>query len=472
MYCPAQSSLIWRRCFDDSRDRAACDTWKLLDFPRHRDTIVELLLQPPSDSGKSVSPWSRPSAWLREKNLSRDFWMFFTIAFFYDAGFAVYVFLFNLYLSDSGFGERTIGLVGGALTLGSLLGTLPTGILARKLGLRRVLVFCLVAAPLMSVMRTLWMWEGAQIGLAFLAGLAMSTWGVCFLSAVGGLTNEKNRASAFSLIFSVSIGTSALGGVVCGSLPKWLRMAGITMRAADLERMILLAACGVAFGGLVPALCLRVPAPSGEAASAEARPSSQSWFRQWRPDPFLVRFLPLMALWSAILAAFTPFANVYLARDLHIPLTRIGFIFSAVQVVQLCLGLLTPVVFRLLGLINGIVAIQIAAAVALASMAGVRNEGLAVVFYLTFSAAQWMSSPGLYNLLMSETPDKERTTAAAMTLFCNSLAGSIATAGAGILFARFGYPPVLMGIAAVAMVVAILFRTLIAPQSRNVAMQP
>ena len=52
-------------------------------------------------------------------------------------------------------------------------------------------------------------------------------------------------------------------------------------------------------------------------------------------------------------------------------------------------------VFRLLGLINGIVATQIAAAVSLASMAGVRDERLAVAFYLTFSAAQWMSSPGL-----------------------------------------------------------------------------
>lgn len=420
---------------------------------------MELLLQPSSDPGKTLSFWSDPSAWLREKNLSRDFWVFFTAAFFYDAGFAVYVFLFNLYLLDCGFRERAIGLVGGAMTLGSLLGTLPAGVLVRKLGLRRILVFCFVAAPTMSAMRTLWMWEGAQIALAFLGGLAMSAWGVCFLTSVGRLTNEKNRASAFSLIFSVSIGTSALGGLACGYLPKWLIMAGITMRAADLKRLILLVACGVAFVGLAPVLRLRVPSQSGEEASVEVGPS-RNWFRQWRLDPFLVRFLPLMALWCAILAAFTPFANVYLARDLHVPLTRIGPIFAAAQVVQLCFGLLTPVVFRMLGLINGIVATQIAAAVALASMAGARDEAMAVALYLTFSAAQWMSSPGLYNLLMSETPVKERATAAAMTLFCNALAGSVATAVAGILFARFGYPPVLLGIAALALAVAILFRTL------------
>jgi len=73
---------------------------------------------------------------------------------------------------------------------------------------------------------------------------------------------------------------------------------------------------------------------------------------------------------------------------------------------------------------------------------------------------------------MSETPDKERSTAAAMTLTCNALAGSGATAGAGILFARFGYPLTLLGIALLALTVAILFRILIAPQSRKAAVMP
>jgi hypothetical protein len=48
--------------------------------------------------------------------------------------------------------------------------------------------------------------------------------------------------------------------------------------------------------------------------------------------------------------------------------------------------------------------------------------------------------------------------ASAMTLFCNALAGSAATAAAGILFTRFGHPPVLFAIAAVALTIAALFR--------------
>jgi hypothetical protein len=76
-----------------------------------------------------------------------------------------------------------------------------------------------------------------------------------------------------------------------------------------------------------------------------------------------------------------------------------------------------------------------------------------------------MSSPGLYNLLMNETPDAERSAAAAMTLFCNALVASVATAGAGVLLTRFGYPPVLFSLAAVALTIALLFRFLLsAPQ--------
>ena len=58
-----------------------------------------------------------------------------------------------------------------------------------------------------------------------------------------------------------------------------------------------------------------------------------------------------------------------------------------------------------------------------------------------------------------------------MTLFCNALAGSAATAGAGILFTRFGYPPVLLGIATLAMLIALLFRLFVMPRP-GVAAQP
>jgi predicted MFS family arabinose efflux permease len=177
-------------------------------------------------------------------------------------------------------------------------------------------------------------------------------------------------------------------------------------------------------------------------------------------------------LWTAVLASFTPFANVYLSKDLHISFAQIGLIYSTAQVVQLCVGLLTPVVFRWLGLVNGIVATQVATAAAIGCLAGTHDRRLAVALYLSFSATQWMSSPGLYNLLMSKVPDKDRSSAAAMTLFCNALLQSCATACAGILFVQFGYPRVLLGIAALALTAALLFGTFVAPEGSRAPAQP
>ena len=111
---------------------------------------MELLLtQSEPSPGKQISFWKSPSAWLHAKNLGNGYWIFFMAAFFFDAGFAIYVFLFNLYLLDLHFNERAMGLIGGSMTLGSLIGTLPAGLLARKIGLRPLLIFCFITASLL-----------------------------------------------------------------------------------------------------------------------------------------------------------------------------------------------------------------------------------------------------------------------------------------------------------------------------------
>lgn len=420
------------------------------------------LAQPRTTPGKQISAWRNPSGWLAVQDLGRGYWNFFSSAFFFDAGFATYFFLFNLFLLDYHFNERAIGLIGSALTFGTLVGTLPAGALAQRLGLRPLLIFCFVAAPFLGILRTLWMWEPAQIALAFLAGLAMCLWGVCYLPAIARLTVEKNRTAGFSLTFAASMGTSVLGGVVCGYLPRWLGAAGIVLPPARVKQLILLGACGIVLAGLLPLFSLRIPQ---EKRVENRNPTTRrAWLDLMPSHPFLRRFLPLMALWSAVLAAFNPFANVYMAHDLHIPLSRIGIVFSLTQIVQFGMGLLVPMIVRATSLMYSIVAMQVVAAFALGCMGVAWNNTLAIVFYLIFAAAQWMSSPGLYNLLMNETPDGQRGSAAAMTLFCNSFAGAAATAATGVLLTRFGYKPVLLGIASIALATACLFPMLIVPQ--------
>ncbi len=415
--------------------------------------------------------WRDPVAWLRGKKLSRDYWVLYTAFFFFHTGIAAYYFLFNLYLLDCHFNDRTIGLVGGALSLGTAVGALPAGLLAKKVGLSPMLIGCFIATPFIGALRAVMMWQSAQIGLAFLAGLALCLSGVCCLPAVARLSSEENRAAAFGLIYSTSVGMSALGGVVCGYLPLWLRHAGFVMEPVQVKRLMLLAACGIAATGLFALIHLRIPSLKRE-NSGEERIKKDAGYRSWRLHPFLLRFFPAMILWTAVLTSFAPFSGVYLSQGRHIPLARIGLIFFVAQLVQSGLGLLSPIVFRRLGLLKGIVATQILTAVALGCLAGTTDDRLVAPLFIAFTAIQWMNTPGLENLLMSGVPDEDRSTASSMMMFCNAVVAAGATSGAGILFGQFGYPRVMLGISALAVTAAILFGVLTSPARSHAEVEP
>ena len=194
------------------------------------------------------------------------------------------------------------------------------------------------------------------------------------------------------------------------------------MQPVEVKRFILLVSCAIVFLGLIPVLRLRIPSQPKEETALDFQSDRWSWLRAWKLSPFLWRFLPLMALWSAVLAAFNPFGQRLPVAGIACPddadRTDLFHRAGAAARRRTCDPICSPRtwVSREASLLT-----QILAAVALGLMGGAKNGQLAVPLYLTFSAAQWMSSPGVYNLLMNETPDAERSTAAAMMLFCDAL---------------------------------------------------
>ena len=338
--------------------------------------------------------WRNPAAWLQEQKLSRSFWVFFTAALL----FRLWIFGLLLSIQSVSAGpslQRSIDRADrwradAGLGCRDVAGR-PAGAEDRTSAAADRLLCCCTAVELCACCGNV----GNGTDRPGVSGrLGDVHVGRVFLPAVARLTTEENRASAFSLIFSASIGTSTLGGIVCGYLPQWLSMAGFAMQPAEVKRLILLVSCGIAAMGLLAVLRMRLPLPQSEALEQDPK-HDRTEHRRWKLHPFLLRFLPAMALWTAVLASFTPFANVYLSRNLHVPMSQIGLIFSAAQIVQLCVRLLTPMLFRALGMVNGIVATQLLTALALGCLAGTQSTRLAVALYLSFSALQWMSAPGL-----------------------------------------------------------------------------
>jgi MFS family permease len=388
--------------------------------------------------------------------LSRQFWTFFVAAFFFDFGVGLYFFLFNLFLLNLRFDERTMGIISGALMLGNVLGTIPVSILARRFGLQKLLLFCFIAAPIISICRTAFLWMPAQIGLAFLAGVALSSWPVCFAPTVAGLTTEKNRVFGFSIVFATGIGTGTLAGLVGGSIPQMVLHVHGVNSASDGMRLVLIAACIIGMLGVWPIAILKLGIP----AKTE---------RHKRPlfHPFLIRFLPPFAVWSIVTGSFIPFAPVFFQKQLNISLQHVGLIFSGSQLAQFCAVLIAPLLYRKAGSIAGIICAQLIAGATMLALGASHSAPFAVAWYLSYTAVQFSASPGFYGLLMNRVPEADRSTASAVQNIVGALAGAGSAALTGTLVVRYGYGLVFKGNAILAGFAALLVLGSLAQERRT-----
>jgi MFS family permease len=383
--------------------------------------------------------------------LNRRFWTFFCVAVFCNLGLMIFFLLYNLYLLDFGFNERFLGLVVGAFSLGSMLGALPAGALAQRLGLRKTILFCLVLVALSSALRAEVASRFALLAISVVAGVALSIWAVCLSPAVAQLTDERCRSVGFSVMFSTGIGIGVIGGIVAGHLPAWLSTHFGISGAMQSKRVSLLVSALVVAVGIIPALFLRFA------------PHSASNKKVFPRSPFLLRFLLVMGTWTLVTGSFSPFFNAYATQYLHLPLESVGSIFSVSQLTQVVAILLSPIVFRQFGFVPGIMYMQLAASLSFAWLALDHHGALVPLSYSCLVAFQWMSEPGLYSLLMERVQPHEQSGASAMNTLTNSASQAFAGMLAGAGYARFGYPPVLWTLAALAAAMALLLRFLLDP---------
>ncbi|HEY6490644.1 MAG TPA: MFS transporter [Terracidiphilus sp.] len=386
---------------------------------------------------------------------NRNFWIFFAAAFCFDFGFGLFFFLFNLYLTDLHWNERILGILTGTLTLGNVCGTIPITILVRRYGLQKMLLLCFLVAPLLSFLRTFLIFVPAQVALAFLTGIAMSSWPICFSPAIAALTDDKNRVRGFSITFATGIGLGTLAGLTGGYLPEWLQKAGHASALIPSMRTVLQFACLIAFLGAWPILKLRLPVP---------QPTQHRRIRIFHP--FLLWFLPGFVVWNVVTGSFAPFAPVYLQQHLGIALPHVGVIFSVSQLLQFAAVLLAPLFYRKWGRIAGIAFAQAATALALVCMAAAHSTTFAVAWFFAFCGMQWTTGPGIYSFLMDHIPDEERSTASALQNLSGAICQAATAAVTGACIVRFGYANVLYGNAAFAIAAAVLFVLLLSRADR------
>jgi MFS family permease len=392
--------------------------------------------------------------WLSSFNLGKGFWSFFAGSFFFDLGMFIFFVLYNLYLLDRGYKENVLGLVASASAIGGIVGAIPAGLFAQRFGLRNALLLCLTSVSAVFALRSVVTSENLLLALAFVGGMVITIWAVCISPAVAQLTNEKSRPLGFSSIFSSGIAVGILGGQAGGRLPGWIGSISSNATPVHTKQIALLIACALTGLGAIPISRIKF-----SALPAKVR-------KIYPSRGFIGRYLAAMAVWTLAVGAFEPFFNAYFAQHFHMPLQEIGSLFSYAQLSQVIAIMASPILFRKVGVVDGIVYVQIAAAITLGGLAMCTRAPVAAVVYVGYTALQWMTEPGMMLLLMNRVAPEERTGASALSFLVMNIAGALATAIAGASFSKFGYPFVLMVVSIVGLVAAFIFRLVLAENER------
>jgi flagellar biosynthesis protein FliQ len=369
--------------------------------------------------------------WVVKSGLTGGYWRFYLTALIFNLSLMIFYLLYNLHLAGIGYDEGFVGRVTFAMQAGSLIGSLLAAFTAARIGLRPSLILCFIATGVMCALRSLGVGRTELLVFGFTGGVFQSMWAVCLGPTVTMLTNERSRAFAFSLTFATGVGLGMVAGLIGGRLPSLLHS---TQNA-------LLLASALAPCAALPLLRLKLSAPVAWKKTAYA------------VNPFVLRFLGALAIWGAATGAFNPFFNLFFSRGLNLSVEKIGGIYSATQAAQLIAMLASPLVLKRFGVGPAIALMQAATGIALAGL-GLSPPALAGWAYGMYMAFQYMSEPGMYNLLMSSVPAEQRTGASAMNFITLFGSQAIASWIAGEAIARYGYRPVLLVAAVLALLAA------------------
>jgi predicted MFS family arabinose efflux permease len=382
--------------------------------------------------------------------LGIHYWRILLAEGFVDFGMFVFFFLYNLYLLQLGFDEKFVGLMSAIMTGGNVAGSILSVFVIERFGIQKALVASFAVTAGLSALRAIVISGPALLVLAGVSGLVFSVWPVAFAPIVAAVTTEKSRARGFSLISCSGIAIGIFGSLAAGRLPGWIsHFRWASSSIISYRASLLVGSCIVLLALL----------PLTRAKMSLAMPVKSS--KLHRPSPLVVRFLIAMLIWNLGTGVFNPFRNVFFARQIHLSVEQIGYVFSWSQAAQVGAILLAPMVLRRFGVTRAIARMEFATALALLGLAVITGPASAAFVYCAFMAAQYMSEPGMFTLLMDGVKITERNSASALNFLVSFGGQAVAAALAGIALERFGYPPVLTAAAIICGMAAFLFRVLL-----------
>ena len=373
--------------------------------------------------------------------------------------FGIYSLLLNLYLLRLGYGPKFIGTVNGVAPLVLAVGSLPAGLLSRRVGSRKGLIIgyfgIAVGFGLLPLSGFLpagpapqEAWIVGSYALAWLfAALLIVNYGPFIMEQ----TAESERNHAFAIQSALFPVAGFIGSLAGGLLPGFFaQLSSISLDFPLPYRNALLLAAALY---LVPTFIITRTAELDREKS-----ESDEQIQSGSKAP--VRLMVVVAFVSLLLVTgdwtIQLYLNVYLDTILKVPTALIGSLLGAGRLLGLT-AFLSPLVMGQFGHKKTLFWASIVASITFIPLILIGHWVAAGISFMALIAVASILNPTYNRFSQSIVEPEWRTTMASVVSMSTGIAIAITAFGGSILITRFGFQTLFTAGAALMLMGGIIF---------------
>jgi len=321
--------------------------------------------------------------------------------FFKGLTLAIQALVYNLFLLSLHFNSTLIGVLDAMPAVTVLLVSVPLGVLADRVGRKRLLLFCAFLNPFTLLGLGLFTAPGWQVFFGLANGAVSSFYWISYPAIIVESSTEADRQHLFSVNSLLLIGVGSLGYLLGGGVTALA--AGVLRQGADETgplRWAMVATFVVGFLGAIPLLWLR------EAPRDSRRPRAT---RAYDVGLF-ARLLGPDLLLSFGAGAVLSFNQLYFATGFKVSAGLLGVFLAVAGTVGALGSLASPALVGRLGAARAAILLQGGAVPLITALALAPVLPVALTVYAVWSFLRSAIDPTYTGFAMSRVSEGQRST--------------------------------------------------------------
>jgi MFS family permease len=346
--------------------------------------------------------------------------------------------LLNLFLKEIGFDLGFIARLSGIGLAAWALAAFPAGALGQRFGLRNTLIagYGIVSLGLCAFLFVIWLprplWEAWLIVTNVIVWVAAAPVVVCGTPYLMGITPEKDRSKAFTLMSALLALTAFTGSIFAGNLPGFLiKLFPTALNLGGAYNAVMwISAPGYLLSGLLLLKARKEPAVEQVTGSTR---------KDGAPVGILVFLGALFGLQVGSENALGVLLNVYFSSELRVSDQVIGTVFATARLMPFFISPLQPLALNRWGSGRTMAFGYLIVAGSSLLVALISTGAAAVAGFILFSLAVSFTATARNIYGQEAVQPQWRSTVSALTTVATALSGTVVGFSAGRIIETAGF---------------------------------